>query len=123
MAATYHVIKQSSGIQFTKLVGQNSGNQTSTNSYAAHAASVLDTIWNPTVAMTMKVATNAVKWIVYGANLEDFSDKVELQAEAVINAGAIGSYSGTALYRYIRAEIASNVPDTHGVATVNVVSR
>jgi hypothetical protein len=123
--AAVATVSQSGGVQLVQIIAaQASGDQTSTNSYVAHAGTVLDALYASFVSMTIKVATNAVKWTVYGANQSDFSDKVEVQAEAVVNAAAVGSYStAAAVWRYYRAEIASNVAETHGVVTAAAIAK
>lgn len=113
---------QANGIQM--IVEQNSGDQTSTNSYVQHAGTVLDALFHRFVSMTVKVATNDIKWTVYGANQSDFSDKVEVQAEAVVAAAAVGSFSSaSAVWRYYGAEIKSSVGGSHGAVTAAAIAK
>lgn len=72
------------------------------------------------LSYTAKVATNDVKWTVYGANISDYTDEVAVQSEATITAGAVGTYAVTqAPYRYYRAKIKDAVGGTHGTVTLN----
>lgn len=90
----------------------------STNNYVALGA--VDTGTGRSLVYTLKVATNNLLWTVYGANVSDYSDEVVVQAEAQVNAGAVGSYSTTqAVYRYYRAKIKAAVADAQGTATIN----
>ncbi|MFA5866911.1 MAG: hypothetical protein WC891_02980 [Actinomycetota bacterium] len=96
--------------------------QTSANAYAAITGGDVDARMWRSVAMTVLVATNTIKWTVYGANASNFSDEVVVQAEAVVAVGAAGTYAvAQAPYSYYRAKIASNVADTHGVVTYRAI--
>ena len=71
------------------------------------------------LAYTIRVATQDVKWKVYGANLATFADEVEVQAEATVVAGASGTYAVTvAPYGYYRVKIVDAGGGLHGTATV-----
>ena len=71
------------------------------------------------LSYTIKVVTNNVDWVVYGANLADYSDEVVVQAQATVAAAATGSYAvAQAPYRYYRVKIIDTTPPNHGTATV-----
>jgi len=90
--------------------------QTSTDAYATIGA--IDTGPWKSLAYTMKVATFAITWTVYGANLADYSDETVVQAEANVAVGTVGTYVvAQAPFRYYRAKIKSTVGGSHGVAT------
>ena len=89
----------------------------STNSYVALAP--IDTGPWLSLAYTITVVTNDLKWTVYGANASDYSDEQVVQSEATVAAGATGTYAvAQAPYRYYRTKIKAAVADTHGTATV-----
>jgi hypothetical protein len=93
--------------------------QASANAAAVVTGCELDARgWNA-LSYTIKVITNAVDWVVYGANSSDYSDEVEVQAEATVAASGVGSYSvSLPPFLYYRVKIHSHVADTHGTATV-----
>lgn len=94
----------------------------STDSYVAMG--VIDTGSALSLVYTFKAATNNLKWTVFGANLADFSDEEAVQAEATVNAGAIGRYSTTqAVYRYYRVKEKAAAGGSQGTGTVTAVAK
>jgi hypothetical protein len=76
------------------------------------------------LAYTIAVATNDVKWTVYGANASDYSDEQVVQAEASVVAGTTGTYIvAQAPYAYYRVKIDSTVDDAHGVVTLRAIMK
>lgn len=76
------------------------------------------------IAYTIAVITNDLKWTVYGANASDYSDEQEVQAEAVVAAAATGTYTvAQAPYAYYRAKIKANVGGSQGTATVRGIAK
>ncbi len=91
--------------------------QNSTNVDVPLAGSEMDVRAWKSLAYTLKVATAAVTWTVFGANFADYSDEVIVQTAASVNAGANASYSvERAPYAYYRVKIRSTVADTPGSA-------
>lgn len=73
---------------------------------------------------TLAVVTNDLDWTVFGANAEDYSDEVEVQAEASVAADAVGTYATTqAVYRYYRAKIKATVSESQGTGTIRGVAK
>lgn len=98
------------------------GSQASTNSLVAMGA--IDTGIAKSLVYTLSVITASVDWTVFGANASDYSDEVEVQAEAAVAAAGLGTYTTTqAIYRYYRAKIKSTVADTPGTATIRGVAK
>ena len=99
--------------------------QTTTNAYVAVTGSVIDTLALRSVSYTIVDTdpTLTLKWKVQGANISDFSDAVDVQAEATITAnGGTGSYStATAPYRYYRVVVMDG--SGHGVASVHGIAK
>ena len=96
--------------------------QTSTNSYVAITDSELDTRGWRSAAYTISVATNSIKWTVYGDNDAAFGTEVVVQAEATVAAGATGTFTAaTAPFTDYRIKIKSAVDDTHGKASVTAI--
>ena len=94
----------------------------STDNYVALGAIDIGTAL--TLVYTLTVATNNLKWTVYGANVAAFTDEVVVQAEATVNVGALGTYSTTqAVYRYYRAKIKAAVGAAQGTGTLTGVSK
>lgn len=76
------------------------------------------------VAYTIAVATQTVNWKVYGANASDYSDEVEVKAEAAVAAAAVDSYAvAQAPYSYYRVKIQSAAPGVVGTATVRGIAK
>lgn len=89
----------------------------STDSYVALAP--IDTGPWLSLAYTIAVATNDLKWTVYGANASDYSDEQVVQSEATVTAGSTGTYAvAQAPYRYYRTKIKAATPSSQGTATV-----
>ncbi len=98
--------------------------QASVNAYADVIGSTLDTQMYGSVAYTLVNATQTISWKVLGANASDFSDAVEVQAEADVLAAASASYSATvAVWRYYKVQIKSKVAGVHGTATVRGIAK
>jgi len=93
--------------------------QASVDADTVLAGSAIDVRGWRSLAYTIKVAANDVDWTVYGAHSADYSDEVVVQAEALVAAGAAGSYAVTqAPFGYYRVKIHSNVGGVHGTATL-----
>lgn len=94
----------------------------STNDYVPLAP--LDVRGWRSVSYTIKAATAEIDWTVYGANLEDFSDEVIVQAEAGVAAAAVGSYStAQAVWGFYRVKVKSAAVDTPGEATIAGIAK
>jgi hypothetical protein len=92
---------------------------TSTASTAVATGAELDATQFGSVAYSISVATNAVKWSVFGANVSDYSDESAVQAATTVAAGAIGTYAATAAFRFYRVKLIDDAGGSHGVATIN----
>lgn len=98
--------------------------QLSTASTAVVTSSDLDTGPHLTVCYTVKVATNAIKWSVFGANVSDYSDEVAVLSAATVAAAASSSYTATpAPFRYYRVKIIDDSGGVHGTATVSGIAK
>ena len=98
--------------------------QTSTASTVVVTGSGLDTGPHLTVAYTVVVATNAIKWSVFGANSSDYSDEVAVLAAATVASGARSSDPATpAPFRYYRVKIIDDSGGVHGSATVRGIAK
>ncbi len=94
----------------------------STNDYVALGA--IDTGPWLSLAYTIAVITNHLKWTVYGANEPDYSDEQVVQAEATVNADATGTFTATiAPYRYYRVKIKAAAGGSQGTATVRGIAK
>ena len=94
----------------------------STNTYVALGPITVGSLRS--VSITIKVATDSIDWTVFGANQSDFSDEVEVQAEAAVGAGSNASYSvAQAPYLNYRAKIKSTVTDNPGDVTLVAVAK
>jgi hypothetical protein len=93
--------------------------QASVDADTVLAGSELDArLWG-SASYTIKVATAAIHWTVYGANVSDYSDEVVAQTEASVGIGAVGSYAvAPPVYRYYRAKIHSAGAGVPGTATL-----
>ena len=101
-------------------------NQTTTNAYADVVGSTLDTLNLRSVSYTILNvhATLTIKWKVLGANAADFSDAVEVKAEASLAAAsaAVGGYSTTqAVWRYYKVQVLDD--SGHGTARVHGIAK
>ena len=93
--------------------------QASTSSDEVVSGSEIDARMWKSISYTIKVATNAVTWTVFGANTLDYSDEVVVQDAASVAASASGSYAAIqAPYAYYRVKIRDTVGGSHGTATV-----
>lgn len=98
--------------------------QASTNSTVVVTDSAIDVRGWRSLAYTIVVATNAIKWSVFGANAADFSDEVAVLTATTVAAAANSSYSvAQAPFAYYRVKITSDVADTHGTATVRGIAK
>jgi hypothetical protein len=98
--------------------------QASTNATVVVAGAEIDATQYQSVAYTIVVVTNDVKWSVWGANAADYSDESAVLAAAAVTAGTSSSYtSSVAPFRYYRVKIIDSVGGTHGTATVNGVAK
>ncbi len=94
----------------------------STDTYAAVAAVSVDSALYASLAYTIAVATNAIKWTVYGANKSDYSDEQVVQVEAIVAAAATGTYVvAQAPYRYYRIKIKASVGGAQGAVVATVM--
>ena len=94
----------------------------STDNYVA-LAPIDARAWR-SVAYTIAVITNDLKWTVYGANASDYSDEQAVQAEATVAAAATGTYAvAQAPYAYYRVKIKANVGGAQGTATVRGIAK
>lgn len=92
--------------------------QASANDYAALDGSESDARPWTSLSYNIKAATNTISWKVEGANSADFSDATEVQAEADVTAGSVGTYATSqAVYAYYRVMIKSKVAGNHGTVT------
>ena len=98
--------------------------QLSTASAVVVVGSELDARPRTTVAYTVAVITQAIKWSVWGANASDFSDEVAVLAPATVAAAASSSYAATpAPYSYYRVKIIDDSGGVHGTATVRGIAK
>jgi hypothetical protein len=94
----------------------------STDAYAPVAAVVVDAAPYASLAYTIAVATNAIKWTVYGANKSDYSDEQVVQVEGTVAANATGAYVvAQAPYRYYRIKIKASVAGSQGAVVATVM--
>lgn len=93
--------------------------QLSVDAETVLAGSEIDARMWTTLAYTVAVATNAVKWAVYGANASDYSDETAVQALTNVAASAKGAYTASpAPYAYYRVKIQPNVAGVQGTVTL-----
>lgn len=98
--------------------------KTSANAYAVVVGSEIDARPWGSVAYTLAAITNAVTWVIFGANTADYSDEVQDGSETSVAAAAAGSYaSAPAPYAYYRVKIKSTAEGAHGVATVSGIAK
>lgn len=77
-----------------------------------------------TLAYTISVVTNGVKWSVFGANADDFSDEVAVLSATTVAAAASSSYAASpAPYAYYRVKIIDDSGGSHGTATVRGIAK
>jgi hypothetical protein len=96
--------------------------QVSTASYVVLAGSEMDVRAFLSLALTILIATQSTYWKVFGANASDFSDEVEVKAEASVAAGAADSYAvSIAPFSYYRVKIKDNAG--HGTATFRGIAK
>ena len=98
--------------------------QASTASTVVVTGSDMDVRPWRSLSYTIVVATNAVKWSVFGANASDFSDEVAVLAATTVNAAATSSYASTQFpYGYARVKIIDDSGGVHGTATVYGIAK
>jgi len=115
-------IVQTQNLQPALITGALS--QASTASTVAVTGSDLDATQFSSIAYTIVIATNAVKWSVFAANVSDFSDEVAVLSATTVASGAASSYSAAlAPFRYYRVKIIDDSGGSHGTATVNGVAK
>lgn len=98
--------------------------QASTNATVVVTGSGMDARPWTSLAYTVVVATNAIKWSVFGANAADYSDEVAVLSAATVAAGAGSSYSvSLAPFAYYRVKIIDDSGGVHGTATVRGIMK
>lgn len=98
--------------------------QASTASTAVVTGSDMDARPWRSLAYTIVVATNAIRWSVFGANASDFSDEVAVLAATTVAAGANSSYSTTqAVFGFYRVKLIDDSGGVHGTATVRGIMK
>lgn len=98
--------------------------QTTTASTVAVTSSGIDARSWRSVCYTIVVATNAVKWSVWGANASDYSDEVAVQSAATVASGAASSYSvAQAPFGYYRVKVIDDSGGVHGDVTVYGIAK
>lgn len=98
--------------------------QASTASTVVVADSEIDARPYSSVAYTISVATNAIKWSVFAANAADYSDEVAVVSATTVAAGASTSYAvAPAPYSYYRVKIIDDSGGVHGTATVRGIAK
>lgn len=98
--------------------------QVSTNATVVVTGSDIDVRPYTSLAYTVTVATNAIKWSVWGANAADFSDETAVQAAATVTAGGVASYSvAQAPFSYYRVKIIDDAGGVHGTATIRGIAK
>ena len=76
------------------------------------------------IAYTIVVATQAVKWSVFGANASDYSDEVAVLSATTVAAGASSSYSNSlAPFAYYRVKTIDDSGGVHGTSTVRGIAK
>lgn len=92
------------------------------DAYTARAP--IDVRGYQSLSITLLATVQTLKWTVYGANLSDYSDEVVVQAEAVVAADAVGSYTTTqAPFGFYRAKVANNAGGVVGTAQVQAYAK
>lgn len=103
----------------TRPVNILSATQTSTNDPVVVSGSEIDMrIWR-SLSYTMSVATNDIIFYVFGANLEDYSDEIQVDTDTISAAGVDSYFTSTPVYAFYRVKIESAVDDNHGAVTLN----
>lgn len=98
--------------------------QLSTASTVVVADSELDARFASTLAYTIVVITQAIKWSVFGAHASDYSDEVAVLAATTVAAGAASSYAvSPPPYSYYRVKLIDDSGGVHGTATVRGVAK
>lgn len=98
--------------------------QVSTASAVVVTGSEIDARPWTTVAYTVVVANEAIKWSVWGAHAADYSDEVAVLSPATVAAAASSSYAATpAPFSRYRVKIIDDSGGTHGTATVRGIAK
>lgn len=95
--------------------------QATVDAWADVAGSLLDTLHCGSVAYTLRNThgANGLNWKVLASNGPAFGASVEVQASALVAAGAAGTYSATvAPWRYYKIQVQSAVAGNHATAVV-----
>jgi hypothetical protein len=104
----------------------NPAAQNTTDTYAAVTGSTMDVRAFRSVSYTIvnSAGANAIHWKVQGANVSDYSDAVDVKAEASVAAAAIDSYAvAQAPYSYYRVVVKSAGAGNVGIANVHGVAK
>jgi hypothetical protein len=93
--------------------------QDATDTLTAVSGSNLDARKRTSLSYTLKIATQNVRWSVFAANSEDYSDEAVVQAEATVTAGSVGTYSvAPAPFGFYRIKMRTAVAGVVGSATI-----
>jgi len=95
--------------------------QATTNAWTDVAGSALDTLHCGSVAYTIRNThgANGLNWKVLGSNDAAFTASVEVQASALVAAGASDDYSAAvAVWRYYKVQVQSAAAGLHATAVV-----
>lgn len=118
------MIVQTTGARLVEIEDTGTVTQTSTASTVVVTDSDLDARAYQTVAYTIKVTTNAIKWSVFGANESDYSDEVAVLAATTVASGASSSYTAApAPFLYYRVKIIDDSGGVHGDVSVRGVAK
>jgi hypothetical protein len=98
--------------------------QLSVDAETVLAGSEIDARMWRSISYTVAVATNAVKWSVYGANDSAYADEQAVQALTNVAGGATGAYTvAQAPYAYYRVKIQPNVGGVQGTVTLRGIAK
>jgi len=98
--------------------------QATTNSYADVDGSLIDTLFQKSIAYTIlnSDVANDLDWQVVASN--DNDSFVVVDAESTVQEAAVDSYAVTqAAYRYYKVQVKSTVADTPAEATVSGIAK
>lgn len=98
--------------------------QATVNAYADVAGSIIDTVERETLAIVLQNThgANSLDWKVLGSI--DGITYVEVQAEATLAFGAVGTYSvAKAVYRFYKVQVKATVAGSQAEATVNLIAK
>ena len=108
-------------VELTDIISVSPADQETTDDYVDVSGSKLNSINKKRIAFTVKNTdgVNAIKYKVL-ASIDD-SSYVEVQAEAILAATAIGSYTASyeeSGYKYFKVQIKASVGSSQGDAQV-----